>query len=428
MAVPSRRTATGAGLLACSVMLAGCTNPSSDAAPNPAGRYQQPARFDDIYRNRAPEVVRYDRYTLASTRPDDAQRDPLNQIIDVTMPAQLANSVGDGFRYLLLESGYSLCSATSSALSELLARPLPAVQRDIGPVKLSEALQILAGPAWRLRVDEVNREVCFELRDQYRSFTAPLTVPVSPAPQHAPISPSSDIKPAQTAKVADIVDAVSRNPFTGDMRMNNTPGIGQKPALKPESLAVPSPVLTTAKTTAGQKSVELSPAGSSPMTSPDAGLKASSSQKKPITAGPSVPVQPTTVNALRQAEPVRPAISLPLASPVSSQTASSYIPGAPVAPLPVGQTWRAEPGSTLKETLTGWAAKAPCSNGGSWVVIWPVALDYRIEAPLMFHGNFESVMVQVFDLYRKAEKPLFAEANRIQCLISVGDSPTGGGR
>ncbi|STQ14868.1 pilus biogenesis protein PilL [Enterobacter cloacae] len=29
--------------------------------------------------------------------------------------------------------------------------------------------------------------------------------------------------------------------------------------------------------------------------------------------------------------------------------------------------------------------------------------------------------------YRKAEKPLFAEANRIQCLISVSDTPTGEG-
>ncbi|MFP1880380.1 TcpQ domain-containing protein [Lonsdalea quercina] len=428
MAVPSRRTATGAGLLACSVMLAGCTNPSSDVAPNLAGRYQQPARFDDIYRNRAPEVVRYDRYTLASTRPDDAQRDPLNQIIDVTMPAQLANSVGDGFRYLLLESGYSLCSATSSALSELLGRPLPAVQRDIGPVKLSEALQILAGPAWRLKVDEVNREVCFELRDQYRSFTAPLTASVSPASKHASVSPPSDIKSAQTAEAAGTVNAVPRNPFIGDTRTNSTPGIGQKTALASQSLTVPSPVLTTAKTPAGQKSVALSTVGSSPVTLLATAPKASSSQKPLVTAVPPVAVQPTTVNAVQQAESVRPVTSLRLTSPVSSQTASSYIPGAPIAPLPVGQTWRAELGSTLKETLTGWATKAPCSNGGSWVVIWPVALDYRIEAPLMFHGNFESVMVQVFDLYRKADKPLFAEANRIQCLISVSDSPAGGGR
>ncbi len=429
MAVPSRRVTTGVVLLACSVIQAGCSSAVSDPAPSATGRYQQPARFDDIYRNRAPDVVRYDRYTLVSTRPDDAQRDPLNQIVDITMPAQLVNTVGEGFRYLLLESGYSLCSATTSAFSELLSRPLPAVQRDIGPVRLSEALQIVAGPAWRLKVDEVNREICFELRDQYRSFAAPLAVPVTLAPQHASVSLPPVIQPAQTAGAASTVNAVPRNPFTGDRRINinSTQGSGQKPVLKPQSLAVTSPVLTAAKTPAAQKSSALMPARSTPVPSSPAAAKAALSQKTPVTAVHPVTVQPTTVNAARQTVPVRPVTSLPPAPQVSGQTATSYIPGTPVAPLPVGQTWRAEPGSTLKETLTAWALKATCSNGGNWVVIWPVSLDYRIDAPLVFHGNFESVLVQVFDLYRKAEKPLFAEANRIQCLISVSDTPTGGG-
>lgn len=115
MVVPSRRVTTGAAPLACSVTQAGCSSVVSDPAPSATGRYQQPARFDDIYRNRAPDVVRYDRYTLVSTRPADAQRDPLNQIVDITMPAQLVNTAGEGFRYLLLESGYSLYSATTSA-------------------------------------------------------------------------------------------------------------------------------------------------------------------------------------------------------------------------------------------------------------------------------------------------------------------------
>ncbi|MBS1206062.1 MAG: pilus assembly protein PilL [Proteobacteria bacterium] len=418
MAVPSRRVTTGAALIACSVIQAGCSSAVSDPAPFATGRYQQPARFDDIYRNRAPDVVRYDRYTLVSTRPDDAQRDPLNQIVDITMPAQLVKTVGEGFRYLLLESGYSLCSATTSAFSELLSRPLPAVQRDIGPVRLSEALQIVAGPAWRLKVDEVNREICFELRDQYRSFAAPLPAPVSLASQHVPVSLPPVIQPARTAGVAGAVNAVPRNPFTGDTRISSTPGTVQKPVLTAQNLAVPSPVLTPVKAQASQKSTVPPPA---------AAPKAVSSQKTPVTAAHPVTVQPTAVNAARQAVPVRPVTSLPPAPPVSGHTATSYIPGTPVTPLPVGQTWRAEPGSTLKETLTGWASKATCSNGGNWVVIWPVSLDYRIDAPLVFHGNFESVLVQVFDLYRKAEKPLFAEANRIQCLISVSDTPTGGG-
>ncbi|MFC0146121.1 PFGI-1 class ICE element type IV pilus protein PilL2 [Pectobacterium cacticida] len=180
--------------------------------------------MNDIYQHRSPEVVRYDRYTLVSTRPADSQRDPLNQVIDITMPPQLVRSVGDGFRYLLLESGYSLCPSTSSTFSELLERPLPGVQRNIGPVRLSEALQIVAGPAWRLRVDDVNREICFVLRDEYRSFTpvATAALPVTPVKPAVPPHPSA-------------------NPFTGtSSQATTTAGM-----LKADSQPLPVPTLTT---------------------------------------------------------------------------------------------------------------------------------------------------------------------------------------
>ncbi|UDJ86356.1 TcpQ domain-containing protein [Erwinia amylovora] len=407
MAVPSRRATNCVGLLACSVMLAGCTNTSSTATPYQPGRYQQPARFDDIYRNRSPEVVRYDRYTLVSTRPADAQRDPLNQIVDITMPAQLVNTVGEGYRYLLLESGYSLCSATSSAFSELLNRPLPAVQRAIGPVKLSEALQIVAGPAWRLRVDEVNREVCFELRDQYRSFAASAVMASAPVKQGS-VSlrphPSSVSQPVPTS--VPVAQTTARNPFTAEVAPTVSTPTQQKTALMPQSLPVPSPVIYASKPTPLTPNKTISSTNSAADTVKTPGTK------------------PTAVNAAAGSDIARPA------TPVTTVAADNRITptGTAVTALSVGQSWRAEPGSTLKETLNSWASKASCAHGGSWVVVWPVALDYRIDAPLVFHGNFESVLVQVFGLYRQAEKPLFAEANRIQCLLSVSDTPAGGGR
>ncbi|MOA33628.1 Toxin co-regulated pilus biosynthesis protein Q [compost metagenome] len=115
--------------------------------------------------------------------------------------------------------------------------------------------------------------------------------------------------------------------------------------------------------------------------------------------------------------------ALHVQNPPTSASGPLFIPGTPVTAAPSGQLWRAEVGSTLKETLTRWAGSAKCDNGGSWVVIWPVSLDYRIDAPLTFHGNFESVLVQVFDLYRQADKPLYAAASRMQCLVSVSDQP-----
>ena len=61
MAVPSGQAAKRAGIIACTVMLAGCVNAAATDNASVYSRSRTPARFDDIYRNRSPEVVRYDR-------------------------------------------------------------------------------------------------------------------------------------------------------------------------------------------------------------------------------------------------------------------------------------------------------------------------------------------------------------------------------
>ena len=48
-----------------------------------------------------------------------------------------------------------------------------------------------------------------------------------------------------------------------------------------------------------------------------------------------------------------------------------------------------------------------------------------LDAPLMFRGSFESAMEQVFELYRTAQKPLYAQASRMQCIITVSDTRDG---
>ncbi|EAR4689401.1 pilus assembly protein PilL [Salmonella enterica] len=116
---------------------------------------------------RTPEVVRYDRYLLVSTDPMAAQRDPLSQIIDIRIPSSLRPAVADALRYALKQSGYSLC-ATGAANGVLYRQPLPAVQYQLGPMRLRTALQVMAGPAWQLEVDDVQRVVCHSLRDGYQ--------------------------------------------------------------------------------------------------------------------------------------------------------------------------------------------------------------------------------------------------------------------
>ncbi|PVZ81181.1 hypothetical protein C9426_31795 [Serratia sp. S1B] len=119
------------------------------------------------------EVVRYDRYLLVSTSPSQAQRTPLEQIIDIRIPASLSPTVADAMRYALRQSGFSLCTITS-ANGLLYNQLLPAVHYQLGPLRLSEALQILAGPAWQLEVDAVQRVVCHALRDGYRLPPTPV--------------------------------------------------------------------------------------------------------------------------------------------------------------------------------------------------------------------------------------------------------------
>lgn len=397
--------------LSLPLVIAGCAQQTSTSTARDSAfaQSQRPPAFSDIYQ-RSPEVTRSGRYTLVSVKSADAQREPLNQLIDITMPGQLVNSVGDGFRYLLFQSGYSLCGRYGADFAELLKRPLPAVQRKIGPMRLSEALQVVAGPAWRMSVDEVNREVCFVLRD---AWLAQAKTPVSTTP----VATISDT-PSVYASVE-----TSRNPYTGVL-----PGKKAVPVVAGQLLA--------SKKETGQKPVSQSlpvPALQPPATS----VK---SVGAPVSATPPAPRNPftgenltgTTMPVPSSPSPVvpQPRVNTPAPSAVATVKPATVtgavakpITGTLVTVVASGPEWKAVAGSTLKESLTDWAGKADCSGGGHWVVIWQTSTDYRIDAPLVFKGNFESALVQVFDLYKKADKPLFAEAYRLQCLVSVTDKP-----
>lgn len=106
--------------------------------------------------------------------------------------------------------------------------------------------------------------------------------------------------------------------------------------------------------------------------------------------------------------------------------ANSATFGKPVAPVIDGKTWQAPAGKTLREVLSKWASEQRCESGASanWTLIWPNAVtDYQLEAPLTFRGSFESMLDQMFRLYKNAETPLYADGSRVQCLIAVSDTP-----
>lgn len=139
----------------------------------------------------------------------------------------------------------------------------------------------------------------------------------------------------------------------------------------------------------------------------------------PETARPAPPATVKSTTALVTATPLQAPAPTVRPHPVTGQ---------PVAPVVEGKSWLAPSGTTLREMLMKWAQDTRCESGASphWTVIWPVSVtDYRLDAPLTFRGSFETLLGQMFDLYRTAQKPLYAEASRIQCVVSVTDAPAG---
>jgi type IV pili sensor histidine kinase/response regulator len=142
-------------------LAAGCAGSSSVTRQNADDDTAQPERRA-VY---PVPVVRYERYTLVEVRPDAAQQDLLEQIIDISLPRAVETTVGDALRIVLQRTGYRLCE-TDTAARVLYALPLPAVHLELGPLTLREALRTLAGPAWTLDVDTAARRVCFARNDE----------------------------------------------------------------------------------------------------------------------------------------------------------------------------------------------------------------------------------------------------------------------
>jgi len=166
-----------------------------------------------------------------------------------------------------------------------------------------------------------------------------------------------------------------------------------QPAVQPAPVAIKAPSAVT-------------PAGApkNPFSNPDTARPAAVKDAKPFI--PPAPVKPE----------------------MAAKPEPRIVTGQPVAPVVQGKSWLAPSGTTVREMLMKWAGETRCESGASphWTVIWPVSVtDYRLDATLTFRGSFETMLGQMFELYRTAQKPLYAEASRMQCVISVSDTPAG---
>ncbi|HAT6803633.1 TPA: hypothetical protein JAN03_16550 [Citrobacter freundii] len=111
------------------------------------------------------EVVHTSRYTLTSLTPEEALRYPLRQIASHIIPApkkyHKPPTRGDALKIWLSGTGYALCQAVTDDVTPLFNSPLPDSQRAITSLRTETALQIIAGSAWVMSVDEMTRVVCF---------------------------------------------------------------------------------------------------------------------------------------------------------------------------------------------------------------------------------------------------------------------------
>lgn len=111
------------------------------------------------------------RYLTVSNKPKPSQINLLSQIVQIRFP-QNVQSIGDAMSYLLQFSGYSLVSdlRMSEALKTTVSKTLPVVDRELGPISLKDGLTTLAGPAFYLVQDPINREVDFRLQAAYQKI------------------------------------------------------------------------------------------------------------------------------------------------------------------------------------------------------------------------------------------------------------------
>lgn len=361
--------------LSLAALVAGCAIQKAEQPPKPAFDSSRNPEWlsPDIYPNGAsPEkepVVRYGRYTLVSTQPDASQRDLMAQIIDVTIPSSMNPSVRDAMLYVVDRSGYALCPPSSQHVNILYTRPLPAAQYKLGPMTLRNTLQVLAGPAWQVKVDEVNRQVCFMLRPGYQ-----LPTPSAPAGQLY----------ADKAQI----------PVPSSAAPASTPGV--------IVAAIPAPAPLSTSTVA-----VAAPAAAAPLLPPVAPAKDGSIEK-------SLPAPATSPTKIATGPAVsKPATTIAISNVPATTVAPPPKP-APLAQVPLPQIWTAAPGTTLRDSVEDWAKRA------NWSVIWRAeGLDYPIEAPLRFEGSFQDAVSQIFPLYDGAARPFKVDGNPVQRLIVV---------
>ncbi|MCL2872289.1 MAG: PilL N-terminal domain-containing protein [Betaproteobacteria bacterium] len=114
------------------------------------------------------DTVRYGRYTQVSTAASTDQTNLLSQIVDTRIPPSMSPTIREALNHVTQRTGYAICPPPSPEVETLYSRPLPAAHYHIGPAPLRNALQLIAGPAYNIEVNEITRTICFSVKANYK--------------------------------------------------------------------------------------------------------------------------------------------------------------------------------------------------------------------------------------------------------------------
>lgn len=126
-------------------------------------------------------------FTWQATESVPEQYDPLSSVMSIEFGEGIV-TVGDAVNQVVKPIGFELVSEgqrVSLLLPELLAEPLPDMQRSMDHLRVREILRTLGGPGFMLVVDVVHRAITFDPRPRYMPIgqeSTPNTKPVSIVP------------------------------------------------------------------------------------------------------------------------------------------------------------------------------------------------------------------------------------------------------
>lgn len=114
-------------------------------------------------------ITQVGRFETISNSATFAQKDPLSAIAQYKFGTRV-KTVGQALWQVLQDTGYSLAPMNQlpTAAREVLTKPLPVTQRELGPISVRNALRTLMGDnVFSLVVNPVQRRVTFTLKRKY---------------------------------------------------------------------------------------------------------------------------------------------------------------------------------------------------------------------------------------------------------------------